>query len=383
MLTPTQLAKLDAVATQIEDTQQQLQAQLTQRAPEPQSGDVYVFKYTPELQWVILKQRSSQRFLAVLADTCPLVGSTDVKLPETVLGSPLTLRCAQTMTFQQADLDQGLRVGMLAGWHLQRVLSKYEQIVQKRVISTVAQQQIDADLDYMEWLEKLVTAKQQLHSHLQKQPVKKNWQAGLQGLFMLSKQWQLATALGVLLVTAVGLNYFHMASNSSPLEQSIQTVATLEPDTLKLLLQDKYELPKPKQHFGFVSKNASPTVLVEIRNGLEDAQNQLFGRPTLHKQTAFYDLGRWIFNVWIATDEEFNQALTPEFWQTQHSVLNDLVTQVKAIELDKYEQEKSVVILKMLEKISANLKNAQDNQSSDGFYVLAGQLDGLIDILNF
>ena len=134
------LAKFRQKISEITHRQQIKQAlldkELSQRLSPPQVGDIFISDYpkTVGFEWVALctDENEPQRFLIVPADDAPMVGSTDIELPDNALYSPLTLRCDQSLWIHNTDFRHLRRVGILEEWHRLRALDKVKQISEKQ-----------------------------------------------------------------------------------------------------------------------------------------------------------------------------------------------------------------------------------------------------------
>lgn len=354
MPTPIQLAKLQAAAKQTKTKQQQLQKQLAQRTDTPQAGDIYLFKYTAELHWVVLQQQGQWQFLVVPADNFPLTGSNDVQLPETALCSPLTLRCAQTITLQKNHFKQAIRVGILEDWHLQRALTKQTKIAQ--TMRTVAQQKVDADVDYLEWLEKLAVSKQKLQQNLSKSTI--TWHSIFQWFYVSKRPWQAVGVLGMFLMV---LGLYVMSLIPKDLLQSIPT------GKIELLVKE-FPLVDGIAGHGLMPKNEI-IVLNEFIAGVRNIKEKLNDKNlTTQNKIVFYALGEWTAYIWIATHNEINQQLTTPFYQHQIDKLNVLLAQAQKEaanmpDAEKINNQRIHVRLEAMKQLLQDVKKSQNEKN--------------------
>lgn len=161
------LEKFRQVTAEIARKQERLKKELAKRPSLPQPGDIFIFEHpkTLGLQWVVLEtdQENSQTLSMVPADNNPMVGSTDIGVPDHALSGPISLRCGYRFSMNKDKFNKGcLRIGLLDDWDLQHASDKIRQISEEKIRSSVLQQEADHDPDYKEWMEQVSQGREAL-----------------------------------------------------------------------------------------------------------------------------------------------------------------------------------------------------------------------------
>ena len=176
MLTPKHLNKLKKLATKIQEKRVLKEQQLAVRAKQPpQAGDIFIFD-TPEtmgLQWVVLMPHpdNEQLLYTIPADDNSMVGSKDIALSENAICYPLTLRCGNGIWIHKTDFKLNDRVGIIEDWYLKSAIDTVKQIWNGSLKTSVWQSENDADINYQEWMDEVVTRGQfALENALQELP---------------------------------------------------------------------------------------------------------------------------------------------------------------------------------------------------------------------
>ncbi len=123
----------------------------------PRTGDVLRLDETAELAvlWALVEYDANvRRFLAVAADTSPLVGSTDVEVPPESTSGALSLRCGVEVWLGEDEIDAAHRVGSLTGAIVEEVREKRAEIASgDDVEGRLFAQETDIDPEYRDWME--------------------------------------------------------------------------------------------------------------------------------------------------------------------------------------------------------------------------------------
>lgn len=155
-----QLAAASASAAIADRADRAARAQM--RRDEPAAGDRYVLPVTADfpVEWVLLQRHPElPAFLAVLADTYPLVGSADfaAAAPAGGIALPagaLRLRGGATAWIEESTLDPSLRVGSLDAVTIERARRKLLASPQDPDPEWIGE--ADASLEYRDWRREVV-----------------------------------------------------------------------------------------------------------------------------------------------------------------------------------------------------------------------------------
>src|SRR3954453_8904882 len=105
------------VTMEAERRVEEIARKLEARPDGPLPGDLYWFRHDTEatVLWAVIKPHPDpdDLHLVVPADTNPLSGSADVRVPEKALCGPLTLRCDRGQWLPREGFGVGRRVGYL------------------------------------------------------------------------------------------------------------------------------------------------------------------------------------------------------------------------------------------------------------------------------
>ncbi len=170
MFSETSIEKLRQADLERANKQSKRKDKLAQRPNFPQERDIFRFNYpgTKDFDWVILRQdeQNPELLLTVPADDNPLVGSSDIKLPDSALSSPLTLRCQKSLFIHKKQFELWRRVGLVEKWHWYRALDKLKQLKTGELRSSALQQETDDDPEYLEWMSQVSQSKAALEQAL-------------------------------------------------------------------------------------------------------------------------------------------------------------------------------------------------------------------------
>ena len=114
----------------------------------PEAGDV-------PLEWALLEHRSDppDGFVAVPADSIPLVGSGDVEVPPGQPAAPLTLRCRFWVLLDRRLLHPDRRSGILESGTVGRALETRRAIEAGTYVASPLAEEVDQDPEYRDWIE--------------------------------------------------------------------------------------------------------------------------------------------------------------------------------------------------------------------------------------
>jgi hypothetical protein len=114
------------------------------------------------VQWAVLLAHPDDPALlfAVPADDNPLAGTGDLDVPAVAACGPLTLRCGHGLWIPAADLAREPHTGFLEEEYLQQARQLLARLTAAGVESTPAQQDVDDDPEYEEWLEQIEAARE-------------------------------------------------------------------------------------------------------------------------------------------------------------------------------------------------------------------------------
>lgn len=133
-----------------------------QRLPTP--GGVYILEDTAEhsVEWIVVAHdpADAERFLVVPADGNFLVGSEDLELEDTVLGT-VVARCRWGIWVDAEFFDPGLRAAVLGTEDVARIRRKWLDVGDGRTTGSILAQEVDADPAYTEWIEDVVAPARQ------------------------------------------------------------------------------------------------------------------------------------------------------------------------------------------------------------------------------
>jgi hypothetical protein len=126
-------------------------------------GDLYVFETPVEgmIEWLIVRLHpdDSTLVLFVPVDDFPIVGRSDVPLKPEFIDRPLTARCGEA-TWVPAAVCQGhLRVGGVPQEAIAEVGRKLAALARGQFTDSPAVNQVDADPEYLAWLEHVAIAR--------------------------------------------------------------------------------------------------------------------------------------------------------------------------------------------------------------------------------
>jgi hypothetical protein len=125
------------------------------RRSEPAAGDRYVLRATAgfPVEWVLLERHAElPAFLAVLADTHPLVGGADFA-PALAAGA-LRLRGRATAWIEESALDPSLRMGALDPVTLERARRKLAESGPEPDPESLGE--VEASLEYRDWRREVI-----------------------------------------------------------------------------------------------------------------------------------------------------------------------------------------------------------------------------------
>jgi hypothetical protein len=149
----------------------QVEAELCAASAPIFPGDLLLFDVPVDipLEWAVIFPHPDDAGLwfVVPADQHPMVGSTDVEVPEFAMCGPLTLRCGRGLWIHGDDLDLELRSGRLESEYVDQAREKLSQIVSGCLSSSPFHGEVDADLDYELWLDEIARAVDGLEQRLQ------------------------------------------------------------------------------------------------------------------------------------------------------------------------------------------------------------------------
>lgn len=114
-------------------------------------GDRFVLEATADwpVEWVLLERHGERpKFLAVPADTQPLVGAADVAVPAGSAAGALSLRCRFPVWLEAGQLDLALRVGAID----EISLAKARQKVREAGTGTAAEIDLEGSVAYGDWI---------------------------------------------------------------------------------------------------------------------------------------------------------------------------------------------------------------------------------------
>jgi hypothetical protein len=138
---------------------QAIERELAARHGPPRPGDLFLLPEAIDIlvNWALLRQdeQDPQKLYAVPADDHPLAGSHDMKLPETSLCAPLTLRLGLGQWFHEVDFDPALRCGVLEEEFIQQALARIDEMIKGAYTPTADERAIDADPEYQAWLRQI------------------------------------------------------------------------------------------------------------------------------------------------------------------------------------------------------------------------------------
>ena len=127
----------------------------------PQLGDLFVVPESGEapLEWALLERRPepAEGFVAVPADSVPLVGSGDVEVPPGAPAAPLTLRCHHTVILDKYLLASDRRTGTLEPGLITRALEMRRAIENRTYVASPLAEEVDQDPEYRDWIEEVIT----------------------------------------------------------------------------------------------------------------------------------------------------------------------------------------------------------------------------------
>lgn len=111
----------------------------------------------PRLAWAVLRQQTGEkeRRLLVAADVNPLVGSGDVAVIQSGVGS-LTLRCRFAVWVSEREFSATTLLGTLPPEALSRADSRLQAIEGGRPMGTFSEQETEEDPEYQDWIEDVV-----------------------------------------------------------------------------------------------------------------------------------------------------------------------------------------------------------------------------------
>ena len=152
----------EAVADEIEK-QGRLKAERSRHEGDPRPGAVFTLPAATHIvvYWAFVQTHpDDERILfAVLADDHPMVGITDVAVPDDACCSPLTLRCGQGIWAASHLFKHGRLTGVIDESTLLAVRRKLAGLVRGRIPATPAEQENDANPDYRDWMSRVAKAR--------------------------------------------------------------------------------------------------------------------------------------------------------------------------------------------------------------------------------
>src|SRR6185436_4516272 len=127
----------------------------------PQPGDLFVVPEAGDipLEWALLERRPDHEggFLAVPADSVPLVGSGDIEVPLGELAAPLTLRCRFWIFLDKRIPHPDRRTGTLEPGTVARALEARRAIEAGTYVASPLAEEVDQDPEYRDWIEDVLT----------------------------------------------------------------------------------------------------------------------------------------------------------------------------------------------------------------------------------
>jgi hypothetical protein len=362
--------KMSEITRQQQAKQALLDKALSQRQAPPQVGDIFIHPKTIGFEWVTLceDENDPKKFVVVLADDAPMVGSTDVELPVSALYSPLILRCDHILSICKIDFGKLQRVGILEEWHRLRALDKVKQISDKkfritlqkgitkilkslhrelpkrfyhyfgditRLRSSVLHQEMNYDPDYVEWKGEVnkawIAALPLMVSALPQESEQKN--TGYPILTPYNFVYALGIAVvGFAIVIAWEVHIGHFDEKSSKTITISSMVSKPKFQAIQLTISNnlfKNEKQESLSHHSFSHKTQILTKPMQnFRDGVLYALQELrllhllpstVVKENLVKKESFYfRLGQWTLNLEVLCQfASFQYEIPEELWDKQ------------------------------------------------------------------
>ena len=160
-------SRVQQLLLESEERRRRIQEILSKRAPGPLPGDLYSFAVDVDaaLLWAVVRAHvdDPDLLLVVPADTNPLAGTCDVRIPELAACGPLTLRSDRGSWITREGFDLGTRVGFLEDIYLAMVNLILERLASGRGVPGNAPRiQIDNAPEYRNWIGTVMRAGEHL-----------------------------------------------------------------------------------------------------------------------------------------------------------------------------------------------------------------------------
>ncbi len=129
------------------------------RGEPPQQGDLFLVTASgePSVEWLVVEHDSDAagRWLVVVADDNPLVGSRDLAIDAAAAGGVTTLRCGVHASVEGRALERETRTGRVDEEVLDRVRERRREIAAGARRGALSERQVDDSMAYGDWIGKL------------------------------------------------------------------------------------------------------------------------------------------------------------------------------------------------------------------------------------
>lgn len=153
--------RLDGALASYAATEAELESR---RRQPPAPGDLLVLPQAStdiDLEWLLV-EGDGARFLAIPADTRPLLGSADVGVPEDAPAGPLSLRPRFALWLDTDRLDPQWTSGRLESPYVMRARDKHQALLAGNIDARPRDEEVDASPEYQDWCRQLATARNAL-----------------------------------------------------------------------------------------------------------------------------------------------------------------------------------------------------------------------------